>query len=132
MVEVINFDTSDFAEVNLKFRKSLSNPSALKSRVLIMTPSLAVKMQEKGLFAGLGNCHSAVIDKVDLLSALDFGVDLKKLTVFTPSYRCIMTTTDQRVESEKTAQEVEEYKEIKKTFMGQDKALVIKLNHDVN
>lgn len=132
MVEVINFDTSDFAEVNLKLRKSLSNPSALKSRVLIMTPSLAVKMQEKGLFVGLGSCHSAVIDKVDLLSALDFGVDLKKLTVFTPSYRCIMTTTDQRVESEKTAQEVEEYKEIKKTFMGQDKALVIKLNHDVN
>jgi hypothetical protein len=132
MVEVINFDTSDFAEVNLKLRKSLSNPSALKSRLLIMTPSLAVKMQEKGLFAGLGSCHSAVIDKVDLLSALDFGVDLKKLTVFTPSYRCIMTTTDQRVESEKTAQEVEEYKEIKKTFMGQDKALVIKLNHDVN
>lgn len=53
-----------------------------------------------------------------------------KLTGFKPSYRCLFTTTDSRSETEKSSQEITEYKEIKKLFMGQDKALVIKLNHD--
>jgi molybdenum cofactor biosynthesis enzyme len=47
-----------------------------------MTPSLAIKMQEKNSFKLLGNCHSLVIDKVDLLQALDFGADLIKLNAF--------------------------------------------------
>jgi hypothetical protein len=118
MVEVVDLDTSDLTEVNLKLKKSLANSTPLKSRLLIMTPSLAVKMQEKNSFASLGSCHSLVIDKFDLLQALDFGSDLLKLTVFKPTYRCIFTTTDTRVETEKPATEVAEYKEIKKVFMG--------------
>jgi hypothetical protein len=130
VIEVIDLDTSDLTEVNLKLKKSLANSSSLKSRIVIMTPSLAIKMQEKNLFNALGNCHSLVLDKIDLLQALDFGSDLVKLNNFKPSYRCIITTTDQRAEPEKSVTEVSEYKEIKKVFMGSDKALVIKLNHD--
>lgn len=94
IVEVVDLDTSDLTEVNLKLKKSIASSTPLKSRVLIMTPSLAIKMQEKNSFKALGNCHSLVIDKVDLLQALDFGTDLIKLTVLQPSYRCIFTTTD--------------------------------------
>jgi hypothetical protein len=44
MVEVVDLDTGDLTEVNLKLKKSQSNTASLKSRILIMTPSLAVKM----------------------------------------------------------------------------------------
>jgi hypothetical protein len=81
-------------EVNLKLKKSIANSTPLKSRLLILTPSLAVKMQEKNQFTALGTCHSLVIDKIDLLQALDFGADLIKLNVFKPTYRCVITTTD--------------------------------------
>jgi molybdenum cofactor biosynthesis enzyme len=94
IVEVIELDTSDLAEVNLKLKKSIANSTPLKSRLVILTPSLAVKMQEKNLFNSLGTCHSLVIDKIDLLQALDFGSDLLKLNIFKPSYRCIFTNTD--------------------------------------
>ena len=73
-----------------------------------------------------------MLDKVDLLQALDFGSDLKKITTFQPSFKCIFTTTDTRNDKDKPVEEFEEFKEIKKTFMGSDKALIIKLNHDVN
>ena len=64
-------------------------------------------------------CHSVILDKIDLLQALDFGSDLKKLT-YTPSYRCIFTTTDQRSESAKSSVDLDEYKEIKRHFMGSE------------
>lgn len=118
LVEIVDLDTSDLTEVNLKLKKSLASQTSLKSRVLIMTPSLAIKLQEKGWFTNLGTCHSLVIDKIDLLQALDFGGDLLKLTVFKPTYRCIFTSTDSRSETEKSSQEITEYKDIKKLFMG--------------
>lgn len=76
-------------------------------------------------------CHSVVLDKIDLMQALDFGEDLLKLT-YTPTYRCVFTSTDQRKDSAKDKAELEEFQAIKKHFMGQDKALIIKLSHDVN
>jgi hypothetical protein len=51
---------------------------------------------------------------------------------YTPTYRCIFTSTDQRKDSAKDKAELEEFQSLKKHFMGQDKALIIKLNHDVN
>jgi hypothetical protein len=44
MVEVINLDTTDFTEIQLKLKKSMTNATALKSRVLVMTPSVAKKI----------------------------------------------------------------------------------------
>lgn len=58
---------------------------------------------------------------------MDFGSDLCKLD-FKPVYRCVFTTTDSRDEATKEKEEVEEYKKIKQAFMGEAKALVIKLN----
>ena len=43
-------------------------------------------------------CHSIVIDKIELLQALDFGDDLKQLK-YEPAFRCIFTTTDYRGET---------------------------------
>lgn len=43
-----------------------------------------------------------------------------------------MTSTDAREDKDKNTDEVEEFKEIKRIFMGTEKALIIKLNHDVN
>lgn len=45
MIEVLNLDSADYTEAQLKLKKSLQNSTALKSRVLVMTPSLAVKIQ---------------------------------------------------------------------------------------
>lgn len=39
--------------------------------------------------------HALILDKVELLQALDFLKDLKKLDLF-PNYKCIFTTTDPR------------------------------------
>lgn len=132
MVEVLNLDSSDLADAMLKIKKSQQTSSDFKSRVLVMTPSLCCKLIEKNAFQNLGDCFSTVLDKVDLLQALDFGSDLKKITTFQPSFRCIFTTTDTRNDKDKPAEEFEEFKEIKRTFMGSEKALIIKLNHDVN
>ena len=76
-------------------------------------------------------CFSSVLDKVDLIQALEFGDDLKNLQ-FQPIYRCIMTSTDAREDKDKNKDELQEFKEIKRIFMGAEKALIIKLNHDVN
>ena len=43
-----------------------------------------------------------------------------------------MTSTDVREDRDKNTDEAEEFKEIKRIFMGAEKALIIKLNHDVN
>jgi hypothetical protein len=44
----------------------------MRSRVIIATPSLALKLQAKSTFAKM-ECHSVVLDKLDLLQALEFG-----------------------------------------------------------
>jgi len=49
-------------------------------------------------------CFSLVLDKVDLIQALEFGDDLKNLS-FQPSYRCIMTSTDAREDKDKNKDE---------------------------
>jgi len=72
-------------------------------------------------------CHNLVLDKLDLLQALEFGSDLTQIKI-SYAYRCIMTTTDMRSDDEKPEEEVEEFKQIKSHFMGSKKALVIKLN----
>ena len=46
MLEVVNLDSADAAECALKLKKSLQDRNALKSRVLIMTPSIALKLQQ--------------------------------------------------------------------------------------
>jgi hypothetical protein len=74
-------------------------------------------------------CHSVVLDKVDLLQALDFTQDLLSLK-FSPTFRCIFTSSDTRNDSSKDKDELEEFQKIKKHMMGQDKALIIKLQQD--
>lgn len=76
-------------------------------------------------------CHSIVVDKVELLQALDFGDDLKQLK-YESAFRCIFTTTDTRGDTQKQPEEIKEFKAIKQHFMGTEQALIIKLNHDVN
>lgn len=44
MIEILNLDSADFTETQLKLKKSMQNSTAVKSRVLVMTPSMAVKM----------------------------------------------------------------------------------------
>jgi len=98
----------------------------MRSRVIIATPSLALKLQAKNSFDQM-QCLNVVLDKVDLLQALEFGSDLAQLK-FDYSYRCLMTSSDMRADQDKTAEEIEEFKSIKSHFMGDKKALVIKLN----
>lgn len=62
-------------------------------------------------------CQNTVLDKVDLLQALDFGSDLKQLS-FTPANRCIFTSSDIRDDKQKPSDEVEDFKLIKAAFMG--------------
>lgn len=44
MVEVLCLDSVDFTEIQLKLSKSMQNGNGVKSRVLVMTPSLALKL----------------------------------------------------------------------------------------
>lgn len=53
-------------------------------------------------------CHSVVLDKVDLLQALDFTEDLLSLK-FEPAFRCIFTSSDSRSDSSKDKEELEEF-----------------------
>jgi superfamily II DNA/RNA helicase len=76
MVEILNLDSADLTETQLKLKKSMQNSTAIKSRILVMTPAMAVKMQP--LLANMV-CQSIVIDKVELLQALEFTSDLLKL-----------------------------------------------------
>lgn len=127
MVDVINFDTSDMAELQLKLKQTMGEESELKSRIFVMTPSVALKLSTT--LAKEQILHTAVLDKVDLLQALDFGDDLKKLSYLSrPKFRCIFTSTDCRDNSVKDKNELEEYKQIKQNFMGEEKALIIKMN----
>ena len=68
-----------------------------------------------------------VLDKLDLLQALEFGSDLTQIKA-SYTYRCIITTTDMRSDDVKPTEEVEEFKQIKSYFMGSGKGLVIKLD----
>lgn len=60
-----------------------------------MTPTVATKVTKHtdNLI-----CHSVVLDKTELLQALDFGDELKTL-LYKPSFRCIFTTSDLRDDS---------------------------------
>lgn len=105
----------------------MGEESELKSRIFVMTPSVALKLSTT--LAKEQILHTAVLDKVDLLQALDFGDDLKKLSYLSrPKFRCIFTSTDCRDNSVKDKNELEEYKQIKQNFMGEEKALIIKMN----
>jgi hypothetical protein len=53
-------------------------------------------------------CHSVVLDKVDLLQALDFTQDVLSLK-FQPTFRCIFTSSDSRSDSSKDKDELEEF-----------------------
>jgi len=44
MLEVVNLDSTDFTESQIKIKKSMQNSESLKSRVLVMTPSIALKL----------------------------------------------------------------------------------------
>lgn len=46
MVEVLNLDSTDFSEAQIKLKKSLTGASAAKSRIIVLTPSLARKIQD--------------------------------------------------------------------------------------
>ena len=130
MVDVVNLDSNDLAEVILKLKLSMQESGPMRSRVIVATPSVALKLKNKGIFDKMV-CHSVVLDKVDLLQGVDFGSDLKQLS-FDHTYRCVMTTTDLRDEKDKPEDELEEFKEIKLAAMGSAKALVIRMNTAVN
>jgi len=68
-----------------------------------------------------------VLDKLDLLQALEFGSDLTQIKA-SYTYRCIITTTDMRSDDVKPTEEVEEFKQIKSYVLGSGKGLVIKLD----
>jgi hypothetical protein len=66
MVEIVNLDSTDQTEISLKLKKSLANSTDMKSRVFVMTPSVANKIQEQKSLKEM-ECHSMILDKIDLL-----------------------------------------------------------------
>jgi len=106
MLEVVSLDSADSAECALKLKKSMQDKNVLKARILIMTPSIALKLK---LPLSDLILQSVVLDKIDLLQALDFGSDLVKLGL-KAKYRCVFTNSDSRDEAVKEKSEVEEFK----------------------
>ena len=78
LVDIVNLDSGDLAEVALKLKLSMQQSGPMRSRVIIATPSLALKLQAKNTFDQM-QCQNVVLDKVDLLQALEFGSDLAQL-----------------------------------------------------
>lgn len=76
-------------------------------------------------------CHSLIIDKIDLHLALDFQQDLKALSEFeiNPQFKTLLTTNVKQDE-QGVSNDSQSYKEIKKAFMGDNKALIIQVNED--
>lgn len=63
MVEIVCLDTTDSVELNLKLKKLDQLPQT-KSRVYVMTPTVATKLTKHS--ANL-ICHSVILDKTELL-----------------------------------------------------------------
>lgn len=63
MVEIVCLDTTDQTELSLKLKKLDQLPAA-KSRIFVMTPTVAAKVTKH---TDKLQCHSVILDKTDLL-----------------------------------------------------------------
>jgi len=74
--------------------------------------------------------HSVVLDKVDLLQAMDFKDEIVSLgdTLKDKVNGKIIFTTNVSDEKDLSAEEQEDYKDIKAAMMGDAKALIVKMN----
>jgi hypothetical protein len=102
-----------------------------KNKMIITTPNQALLLFKTHTFKSMVN-EAIVIDKVDMHIALELGSDLIELGKYLatgkvkPLFKTIITTN---VSSES---EGSSYVDIKKAFFGENKALVIQINEDLN
>lgn len=82
MVDVVNLGFGDFNETITNLKAELENSEDNPvSKLIIGTPSLVLKLLQKAAIPALKeNAFSIIMDKLELMQALDFGEDLIELS----------------------------------------------------
>ena len=134
IVEIVNVDESIegcIAKLQQIKQQETSVEGSIvfkKSVVLVGTPGNLLKLYGKKNFTM--KTHSVVLDKVDLLQAMDFKDEIVSLgdTLKDKVNGKIIFTTNVSDEKDLSAEEQEDYKDIKAAMMGDAKALIVKMN----
>ena len=134
VVDIVLFENADKTEMKMQWKESCEEGKAqedelegikLRNKVVFVTPAAAVHFFG---FVGEAECFSLVIDKVNLHQAYDLDQDLIELVKcknFPKSriFKTIFTTNNKSDDMDESAKE--NYMQIKKSFMGKEKALVV-------
>ncbi len=141
VIEVVCLNGADIQENKFKLAASLKESESgsrqfqSKNKMIITTPNQANILFKSGIFKNAVN-EAIVIDKVDMHIALELGSDLIELGKYLaankvkPLFKTIITT-NVASESEGSGSS-NNYVDIKKAFFGENKALVIQINEEIN
>lgn len=142
IVEVVNIDAGhDDAIAKLQRVASASKASAegspmvfKKSVVLIGTPGNFAALLRAKAFTSVGvSYHSVILDKVDLLQAMDFKDEIIEVAAIVKEAQVngkLIFTTNVRDETDLSVDEQEDFQAIKSALMGNEKALIVRMNDD--
>jgi len=137
-VQIVNLDTGDLSETMIKLKQAqeeaVEADSDFSSKLIIATPTMALKLLEKDLLKDL-KCHSVVLDKVDLMQALDFSDDIQTVGQMlvgdlAPSHSTIFTST-LLDDSTQSVEDKVEFLKVKQSLMGEKKALIIQMKEEI-
>lgn len=136
IVEVVNIDDS-VEDALAKMKSAEAKETGVegvqqqfkKSIVLVGTPGNFVKFMQKKNQVPL-KYHSLVLDKIDLLQAMDFKDELVEIgdTLKDQVNGKFIFTTNVRDEKDLSVEEQDDFQTIKTAVMGTEKALIIRMN----
>lgn len=139
IIEIVDLYSGDKAENQITLKQALIKPQgedqkqSVKARckVIISTPPQFLQIV-KGKTDGLV-CSSLIVDKIDMHIALDLNKELVDVAEviqahenLKPTFKTIITTQFKGAGAEGDEQEAE----LKKAFMGENKALIVQIKED--
>ena len=142
IVEAVNIDASQDDAISKLSQIVASGTTAAvgegmvfkKSVVLIGTPGNFVTLFQRKEFAAMKVAyHSVVLDKIDLLQAMDFKDEIIEVAEVVTEAQVngkMIFTTNVRDEKDLSIDEQEDFKTIKSALMGAEKALIVRMNND--
>ena len=107
-----------------------------KSVVLIGTPGNFSTLLAKKQYAAFNVAyHSVILDKLDLLQAMDFKEEIVEVANVLKEAQVsgkVIFTTNVRDEKDLSIEEQDDFKTIKAALMGTEKALIVRMNDDAD
>ena len=138
IIEVVNFDGLSAEQtlekldlIESKSKKMEGVDMAFKKTVLLVgTPGNFSKLAQRLGKAQKTKVYAAILDKVDLLQAMDFKEELLSIgeTISKITAGKVIFTTNVRDEKDTPSDEQDDFREIKAAWMGSEKALIVRMN----